>query len=349
MPVLADKLHGIPSTSSLPTYLSVTEVELAELLPSTSSFSLPPTYDDATATATTATVSASTGIRDVTASSSSSEPSLAAFAPTAHFQIETLGKQWLSLPVGTRPDPIPVHRVEAGSWDPRSLPAYVSLRFSRSDNSCHLVRGDDASQTPVCTTLYRFGPGRPPVFRLPQSLVSPHGPPASPAGKSTQVDNDDDDDDTVRRNDGELELSIVSNSLITRTQRLKTPQGTFQWRYASSRERAAAVKGADDLLICELVRGVAVAGGKKPEEEAAATVAQFVRGPGTRTKGSGRSTAGNGGRLMVDLARWTDRKDGARDAVEVLVVASCVCMLKKEVDRRRIQQMMIMAGGAGGG
>ncbi|OBR03608.1 hypothetical protein CH63R_12735 [Colletotrichum higginsianum IMI 349063] len=350
MPVLADKLHNIPSTSSLPTYSSVTEIELAELSPSTSSSNLPPTYDDATATATTATVSASTGRRDVTASSSS-EPSLAVFAPTVHFQIETLGKQWLSLPVGTRPDPIPVHRVEAGSWDPGSLPAYVSLRFSRSDNSCHLVRGDDASKTPVCTTLYRFGPGRPPVFRLPQSLVSPHGPPGSPAGEPMQVDDDDDDDDDdrVRANDGELDLPIVSNSLTTRAQRLKTPLGTFQWRYASSRERAAAVECADDLLVCELVRSVAVAGGKKTEEGAAATVAQFVRGPGTRTKGSGRSTAGNGGRLMVDLARWTDRKDGARDAVEVLVVASCVCMLKKEVDRRRIQQMMIMAGGAGGG
>ncbi|KAJ0158636.1 hypothetical protein CTA2_11170 [Colletotrichum tanaceti] len=347
MPVLADKLPKIPRTSSLPTYSSVTEVELAELSPSTSPSSLPPTYDDATATATTTTASASTGRRDVTASSSS-EPSLAAFAPTAHFQIETLGKQWLSLPVGTRPDPIPVHRVEAGSWDPGSLPVYVSLRFSRSDNSCHLVRGDDASQTPVCTTLYRFGPGRPPVFRLPESLVSPYGPPASPAGEPMQVDdNDGDEDDVVGANNGKLDLPIVSNSLITRAQRLKTPFGTLQWRYASSRERAAAVEGADDLLVCELMRRVAVASGKKTEEKVAATVAQFVRGPGTRTKGTGRSTAGNGGRLAVDLARWTDRKDGARDAVEVLVVASCVCMLKKEVDRRRVQQMMIMAGGAG--
>ncbi|GKT57378.1 hypothetical protein ColTof4_11524 [Colletotrichum tofieldiae] len=333
MSALADKFRNIPGTSSPPTYSNVTEVELAEISPSTSTSSLPPTYDDATATA-----SASADGDERT--SSSNEPSRAPFAPTAHFQVETLGKQWLSLPVGTRPDPIPVYRVEAGSWTPESAPAYVSLRFSRSDNSCHLVRGDDGSRTPVCTTLYRFGPGKPPVFHLPQSLVSPHAPPASSAGELRQ-----EDDETP--GDGGLDVSIVSKSLTTRTQILKTPLGTFRWRYASRRERAA-VSGADDLLICELVQNVALAGGKKAEEKTA-RVAQFVRGAETRTKGSGRSTAGNGGRLMVDLARWADLKDGARDAVEVLVLASCVCMLKKEVDRRRMQQMMIIAGGASGG
>ncbi|GKT86676.1 hypothetical protein Ct61P_04526 [Colletotrichum tofieldiae] len=194
-------------------------------------------------------------------------------SPPTYSNVETLGKQWLSLPVGTRPDPIPVYRVEAGSWTPESAPAYVSLRFSRSDNSCHLVRGDDGSRTPVCTTLYRFGPGKPPVFHLPQSLVSPHAPPASSAGELRQEDDE-------------------TRSLTTRTQILKTPLGTFRWRYASRRERAA-VSGADDLLICELVQNVALAGGKKAEEKTA-RVAQFVRGAETRTKGSGRSTAGNG-------------------------------------------------------
>ncbi|GKT49357.1 uncharacterized protein ColSpa_09538 [Colletotrichum spaethianum] len=336
MSALADKFRNIPSTSSLPAYSNATEVELAEISPSTSSSSLPPAYDDATATAS------ASADRDETASSLT-QPPRESFTPTVHFQIETLGKQWLSLPVGTRPDPIPVYRVEAGSWAPASTPAYVSLRFARSDNSCHLVRGDDESQVPVCTTLYRFGPGKPPVFRLPQSLVSPHASPESPASSSSELQHGDDGS----REDGGLDLQIVSKSLTTRTQVLKTPLGTFRWRYASRRERAA-VTGADNLLICELVQNVALAGGKKTEEKTT-RIAQFVRGAETRTKGSGRSTAGNGGRLMVDLARWADLKDGARDAVEVLVVASCVCMLKKEVDRRRVQQMMIIAGGASGG
>jgi hypothetical protein len=34
---------------------------------------------------------------------------------------------------------------------------------------------------------------------------------------------------------------------------------------------------------------------------------------------------------------------------EALVVATCLTMLKKEVDRRRMIQMMVIAGAAGGG
>ncbi|KAK1988313.1 hypothetical protein LZ30DRAFT_578399 [Colletotrichum cereale] len=302
----------MPDTPRLPAYASSTESELTEIAPSMSTPSLPPAYDDATAT------------DDVPGGSDG--PPRTPFAPTVHFQVETAGKPWLSLPVGTRPDPIPIYRVEAGSWAPGSTPAYVSLRFSRGDGSCRLVRGDDdGSQTPVCTTLYRFGPGKPPVLRLPRALVSPHAAPA----------------------DADLDLPVMSKSLVTRTQVLKTPLGTFQWRYASRREVAAA-EGVDDLLVCELVTRVALAGGRKTREETA-RVAQFARGPGTRTGGTGRSAAGNGGRLAVDLARWTGPKGGARDAVEALVIAGCVCMLKKEVDRRRMHQMMIMAGGASGG
>ncbi|KAK2016640.1 hypothetical protein LZ32DRAFT_601461 [Colletotrichum eremochloae] len=337
MSALADKSLNIPGTSALPTYASATEVELAGIAPLTSTASLPPAYDDATAT-----VTVPAGSDDTLGSSDG--PPRAPFAPTVHFQIETEGKPWLSLPIGTRPDPIPVYRVEAGSWAPGSTPAYVSLRSSRSSNNCSLVRGDDdGSQMPVCTTLYRFGPGKPPVLRLPRALISPHAGPASPACPPGERAHGD-----VRtEGDGDLDLLVMPKSLVTRTQVLETPLGTFQWRYASRREVTAAER-ADDLLVCELVTRVALAGRRKAREETA-RVAQLVRGPGTRTEGTGRSAAGNGGRLAIDLARWTGPKGGMRDAVEALVIASCVCMLKKEVDRRRMHQMMIMAGAASGG
>ncbi|EFQ32222.1 uncharacterized protein GLRG_07366 [Colletotrichum graminicola M1.001] len=211
MSVLADKSHDIHGTSALPTYACATEVELTEIAPSASTASLPPAYDDATATAS------ATASRDDTLGSPDGPPRVP-FAPTVHFQVETAGKPWLSLPVGTRPDPIPIYRVEAGgSRAPGSTPAYVSLRFSRGSNSCHLVRGrdDDASQSPVCTTLYRFGPGKPPILRLPRALVSPPGEPAA---------------------DGDLDVSVMPKSLVSRAQVLETPLGTFQWRYASRRE-----------------------------------------------------------------------------------------------------------------
>ncbi|KAF6842323.1 hypothetical protein CMUS01_03214 [Colletotrichum musicola] len=340
MTTLLDGKTASANAASPPTYSSVTEVELSNLSRSTSSSSRPPTYDDATTSTSSAIITTRTVDTDASVVLTSlSATALVSFTPTTHFQIETSGKQWLSLPTGTRPDPIPVYRVEEGSWTPHSTPAYTSLRFSRGDSSCHLVRGDDASQTPVCTTLYRFGPGKPPVFRLPRQPPSQSSAsdPSSPTGTLVSEQEDEANE--------ELDLPIVSKSITSRTQVLKTPHGTFQWRYASRKERAA-VPEANQLLVCELVQKVALEGGKHAEEKT--RIAQLIRGEGTRSRGSGRTTAGNGGRLMVDLFKWTELKDGSREVAEGLIVASCICMLKKEVDRRRMQQIMILGAGVGG-
>ncbi|KAL0940725.1 uncharacterized protein CTRU02_203488 [Colletotrichum truncatum] len=347
MATLVDHPKGVDNNIPLPEYSPAEGLQLAELTPSTSTSSLPPTYDDATASVSSAVVA-----RDAYASGSLPPTTTTGFTPTVQFQIETTGKQWLSLPTGTPPVPIPVYRVEAGSWTEQSTPAYVSLRFSRKDSSCHLMHGDDQSQMPVCTTLYRFGPGKPPVFRLPRENSSGSASAGSPLSsplpntedQAFHADTSKAEEPSVEKN--ELDLPIVSKSLTSRTQVLKTPHGTFQWRYASREERAT-VEGADSLLVCELVQKVSPEGGRKPEEKTR-KIAQLVRGEGTRSQGSGRSTAGNGGRLMIDLFRWTDLKDGGREVVEHLVVASCICMLKKEVDRRRMQQMMILGMGATG-
>ncbi|KAK1688578.1 hypothetical protein BDP55DRAFT_48979 [Colletotrichum godetiae] len=343
--IVADGLHTVSSNSSLPTYSSATGIELTEFSPSISSSPslAPPAYDQTTTVV-------SRGTETVRSSGDGSEPASLedAFTPTVHFQIETTGKQWLSLPIGTRPDPIAIYHVEAGSWSAESVPAYMSLRFSRNDGSCHLLRGDDASQTPVCTTLYRFGPGKPPIFQPSQALAALHAPTssASPDSSSTEASLHE-EQTSGSEADGGADLPIVSKSITSRTQILKTPLGIFQWRYATRKERAI-VPGADQLLVCELVQTIALAGGKKIEESRT-RIAQFVRGKETRTRGTGRTTAGNGGRLMIDVMRWAESKNGGREAAEVLIVASCVCMLKKEVDRRRMQQMMILAAGASGG
>ncbi|KAK3304554.1 uncharacterized protein B0T15DRAFT_245627 [Chaetomium strumarium] len=94
------------------------------------------------------------------------------------------------------------------------------------------------------------------------------------------------------------------------------------------------------------------------EEEVRMAVAKFVRGAGTRTEGSSRSSAGNGGRLLMDLGLWDSEEErqasGAggkeeREMAAVMVVTTCLVMLKREVDRRRAQQIAIMAGVLGGG
>jgi len=64
-------------------------------------------------------------------------------------------------------------------------------------------------------------------------------------------------------------------------------------------------------------------------------VAELVRNDETRTEGTSKSYAGNGGVLVLG------------DVDEVVVVATACVMLKREVDRRRLVQMMIMGGGGG--
>jgi len=51
---------------------------------------------------------------------------------------------------------------------------------------------------------------------------------------------------------------------------------------------------------------------------------------------------------MLDLGEWSDRKNEATE-MEILAVVSCVSMMKKEVDRRRMHQTMAIMGGASGG
>ncbi|KAF2453725.1 hypothetical protein BDY21DRAFT_354858 [Lineolata rhizophorae] len=81
--------------------------------------------------------------------------------------------------------------------------------------------------------------------------------------------------------------------------------------------------------------------GKGKKVERGVRVAMLVRTDETRTPGTGKTTAGNGGELVVDEYMGCLVE-------EPLLVASCILMLKKEIDRRRLLQAMVIAGGAGG-
>lgn len=105
--------------------------------------------------------------------------------------------------------------------------------------------------------------------------------------------------------------------------------GVLSWRYGSSSERKELAssplevyRDVNTLLLLESQEGN--------------VVARFIRGEGTRTQGSGKSSAGNGGLLEVMVV---DEGDGDREKqLEVLVIASCLVMMKKEVDRMRGMQ-----------
>jgi hypothetical protein len=81
---------------------------------------------------------------------------------------------------------------------------------------------------------------------------------------------------------------------------------------------------------------------RKQDHGSDKVLAQLVRSDETRTTGSSRSTAGNGGVLMVD-------QEACKSLDETLIISTCLIMLKKEIDRRRAVQMAVMAGIAAGG
>jgi hypothetical protein len=201
-------------------------------------------------------------------------------------------------------------------------------------------------------------------------------------------------------------FKVTSLGLLTRAVTFRSRLGTFEWRYASRRERQAVrlglgfepvvtgssassitdsdsdnledgKEGDDDddeisnMLVLERVVRIATAQSshltssssrnwmKKQKsgnsEEVRTVVARFLRGPRYRTPGSSASSAGNGGRLMVDPSMWESENGGGEkgesEMAMVMIVTTCLVMLKKEVDRRRAQQMAVMgaiAGGAGG-
>ena len=320
--------------------------DLGPPTPSTTTSSAPPAYS-------------------FTSASPSGGPLVAAadFRPTVHLQIETPGKPLFSFPIPTRPDPIPVFELSGGDGygpdavvDARAAPLFLSLRATRGSGNCTLVRGDDPDRTPLCTTTYRWGPGRSPVVQLVRGHLdgaSPLALDASPSSSSSLSVGD-----TLGEHapgGPSFEINAVS-PLLSRAQKLKTPHGEFAWRYAGRKERAAlsarnpTAAPVSSLLVCERVLPVALAGGRRSDATDQRTrVAHFVRSADLRTPGTRGSTAGNGGRLLVDLRLWADGKRGERDDVLQIVVASCITMLKKEVDRRRAQQIMVMSAGASGG
>ncbi|KAH6610167.1 hypothetical protein Trco_000187 [Trichoderma cornu-damae] len=241
---------------------------------------------------------------DVWASSASS--SRPTFHCTKAFQIDARGHPLIALPISPRRIPIPVYNVDLPSGAVTDL-AYESIRPMRCSGNSILIRAGDSEHDPICRTTYRFGPGRPPKMELSGLMAR------------------------------DEEFEVVSKGFTTRAQVFRTHLGTFQWRYAGREERRAA--GADNLLMLDRITMVALEGGD--QEEKRAPVARLVRNAEVRPQGTRVTTAGNGGRLMMNLREWEGTK-GEAEQMEVLVVASCLVMLKKEIDRRRMHQAIAM-------
>ncbi|KAL1884332.1 hypothetical protein VTK73DRAFT_26 [Phialemonium thermophilum] len=279
------------------------------------------------------------------------------FSPSMQLQIQTAGKPWLSSPLPPRAEAIPIFDVlPDGSL--ASHPRYVSVRPIRGKGSCYLIPGNDAGaeyggerRTTVSTTAYRFGPGKPPYVRL--YLPGAAGE-AELEALEYEGDHENEEDVISTLAEGPTwdAFAVQGCGMLTRARRFRTRLGTFEWRYGTRAERKAAVPGgANSLLVLDRIARVARKGAHDPEESRT-PVAWFVRSKELRTPGTRSSTAGNGGRLMLDLSLWDPGNGGEkadREMMVVLTVTTLLVMLKREVDRRRAQQMMIIAAVASGG
>jgi len=180
---------------------------------------------------------------------------------------------------------------------------YVSTRNKRWSGNSILSHPKLGN---LIRTDYFFGPNRDPVLRLLQtSSVIP---------------------EEVR----------VSGKWTSRSARFTMPNGTeYEWAYAKQ-------KGPDGQKL-KLIVLHAISMDEKEKEPERHRVAQLVRSSDTRTPGTSRCAAGNGGELQID-----DEALHALQLDESIVVATCLVMLKKEIDRRRMIQAAVIAGAGSG-
>jgi hypothetical protein len=193
-------------------------------------------------------------------------------------------------------------------------PVYLSIRQSRRKGSCRLVNAEDETETTIARTTYWFGPGRSPQVRI---------------GADDDIGSDT--------------FNLDSKGLLTRTVVFESRRwGKFEWRYAKKNECTAVGDQINNILVLEKIFN------EVKGKEKRVRIAQLVRSKQTRTPGTKAMDAGNGGRLEMCLGGL--ERDGKEPVLdEVTVVLTCLAMLKKEIDRLRTTQIMIMSGAASGG
>ncbi|OBT53009.1 hypothetical protein VE04_06233 [Pseudogymnoascus sp. 24MN13] len=230
-------------------------------------------------------------------------PPYTPFHATTSLQIQTSGHALLAFPSPPKQLTTAVFGLDSNGRCDR--PVYLSTRAVRNSGNCTLVRAEDETGAPLAETRYKWGPSSDPVVCI-----------------------------------GDEEVVMSRPKWTARTIRFSWGGRRYQWRYGGSSERRGVEgdrgEGCNSLLLLERVEG-------EGKEEVRTTVARFVRGEETRTAGTKKSCAGNGGRLEMALER--DGVDTFADGIgEEVVVATLLVMLKKEVDRRRGAQIAVIGG-----
>jgi hypothetical protein len=114
----------------------------------------------------------------------------------------------------------------------------------------------------------------------------------------------------------------TASKWTSRSQKFVLPDGrSFEWKY--KRERGFGGEGKKGTALVMSMQGQ--------------RVAVLIRNDETRTLGSKSCSAGNGGELVLGALV------GGEGIAEEVVVATCLLMLKKEIDRRRTVQIMMIS------
>lgn len=189
-------------------------------------------------------------------------------------------------------------------------PLYISTRATRRSGNAvlrHSQRGD------LYGSYYKFGPFREPVIR--------HVSAPSDIKRPGQEDEE-----------GPLAVSTKGHALSFKVDFTIADTGkTFNWKYTKTQ----LPTGKTRVLALETD-----AAGSSSDKAPPKTLAVLLRTDDTRTPGSSKWDAGNGGQLVID-ASATAFMD------EALIVATCIMMLKKEIDRQRGAQAAAIGGGGG--
>jgi hypothetical protein len=209
--------------------------------------------------------------------------------------------------------PIPSGQLEIPITNTTGEIVYVSAREKRCSGNAVL---HDAAGKALLASEYQFGPGREPKIRI--------------------LDQEAENAATI----------MTKSKWTSRQQEFALPDGkSFTWRYVHEFDAAMSLDGKQKkrtYIVLDIANTTTIKDEEKSGKANRRRVAQLVRGEEARTPGTRSTDAGNGGRLQID----TDfcQSIGLRDDI---IVASCLMMLKKEIDRRRIVQFMILASAAG--
>lgn len=240
--------------------------------------------------------------------------------PCRRLRIDALGLGFVRkpqvLPIIDTQLEVPIYDVDSEQL------AYLSKRHKRRSGDAVLF---DQTGKALIKSNYFFGPGRDPELKI-------------LSGKDEQ-DEKDEDKDALPTIKTETHWTTRATDFTVPALNGR-PEKHFEWRYAKRKDPQTGKQA--NLLVLRRKIPEGAASSSNSSDSDGKILAELVRSNETRTPGTSKRDAGNGGLLLID-------KDSIKEIDQSVVVATCLLMLKREVDRRKGIHLMMWSGMASGG